>query len=78
MASKLFSPVMDASRLSIPQKKLLRLLIKDALGELDEPLTMGRRKSIEILLKKCLPDLTAVTIQDENGKTVPINFNITL
>jgi hypothetical protein len=47
-------------RQKIRDSQLVNVLIKDAKGEIE--LTTGRRKSIEILLKKAIPDLSAISI----------------
>lgn len=56
----------DRTRQRIATTQLVKLLQADALakrfGRSEAPVTLtdGRRKSIEILLRKALPDLTAV------------------
>ena len=41
---------------------LLLRLQENAFGRLDPELTMRQIRSIEILLRKCLPDLSAITL----------------
>lgn len=49
------------TRQKIQTSQLVNRLMSDANGEIE--LTAGQRKSIEILLKKSLPDLSSVTIE---------------
>lgn len=48
------------TREKIQTSQLVNRLMKDAKGEIE--LTSGQRKSIEILLKKSLPDLSSVEL----------------
>ena len=46
---------------------LINRLQDNALGKLDPELTMGQIRSIEVLLKKTLPDLTAIRLTGAEG-----------
>lgn len=51
------------TREKIQTSQLINRLNKDANGEIE--LTSGQRKSIEILLKKSLPDLSSITFEGD-------------
>lgn len=53
----------EKTRQKIRDSQLINVLISDAKGEIE--LTGGRRKSIEILLKKSIPDLSAITVSGD-------------
>lgn len=63
------------TREKIQTSQLVNRLMQDAKGEIE--LTSGQRKSIEILLKKSLPDLSAITIEG-TGEEGAIAHTITL
>ena len=56
----------DDVRRKIQASQLLNVLQGHALGEVEE-ISMSRLKAIEILLRKSLPDLSAVQIDDGSG-----------
>ena len=63
-------------RLKIQASQLINVLQDHALGNTEE-LSMSRMKAIEILLRKSIPDLSAVTIENamgEDGK--PESFQV--
>ena len=62
----------DQTRAAIQTSQLINRLQDYALGQKDVDLDAGRLKAIEILLRKSLPDLSAVTVggDDEN----PLSF----
>jgi hypothetical protein len=73
MAARLRVRHQDEIREKIRASQLINRLTDCALGEID--LTPQQLKSIEILLRKSLPDLSAVTLEGagENGD-IPITF----
>lgn len=72
-----FKPNFDKSRLDIPTQKILQRFALNTLGELKPPMTPSQIRTGEILLKKALPDLASVTVEDKNGNAQPVIFNIT-
>lgn len=63
-------------RLKIQASQLINVLQDHAFGHSEE-LSMSRMKAIEILLRKSIPDLSAVTLEngiDEDGK--PAGFQV--
>jgi len=54
-------------RLKIQASQLINVLQDHALGNTEE-LSMSRMKAIEILLRKSIPDLSAVTIENAMGE----------
>lgn len=70
MAARLNARHDDEARKKIQTSQLINRLQGEALGEIE--LKDGQRKAIEILLRKSLPDLSAVTLTgDENN---PVAF----
>ena len=71
--------ITERARKQIRTRSLLKRLQDDALGKEGKTLTAGQRKSIEILLKKSVPDLAvqAITDGEGNGTSVALNFNFT-
>jgi hypothetical protein len=66
----------DDVRKKIQASQLINVLQDHAFGHTEE-LSVTRMKAIEILLKKSLPDLSAITLEngvDDSGK--PIGFQI--
>jgi hypothetical protein len=59
----------DDVRKKIQVSQLLNVLHDQAFGECDD-LSPSRMKAIEILLRKSLPDLSAVTLTGEDGGPV--------
>lgn len=60
---QLFHP--DDVRQKIQVSQLINLLHKNAFGELPEELSQGRLKSIDMLLKKAIGDVSAITISGD-------------
>lgn len=71
-----FPPPTNKARKNIKVMHLVKLLQDDAEGGIT--LTNGRRKSIEILLKKCMPDLSALAVQDSEGNGTPASITINI
>lgn len=67
MAARLRAKHQDEIRTKIQASQLINVLQDHALG-LTEELSASRMKAIEILLRKSVPDLSAVTLEgnDEN------------
>lgn len=59
----------DDVRAKIQAGQLVKVLQQQALGEIDD-LSLPRMKAIEILLRKSLPDLSAVEHMGEGGGPV--------
>lgn len=70
----------DQTRAAIKTTQLVKRLQHFALGEKDEAgndieLDANRLRSIEVLLRKALPDLSTVTLQgDEDGGPIGVVF----
>ncbi len=62
MAARLRKTHQDDVRLKIQASQLINRLQKYALGDSDDEISMGRMKAIEILLRKSLPDLSAISL----------------
>ena len=58
------------ARGSIPLSELLKLLVDNALGELDPPLDQNRINCARILLDKTMPNLKAMEVQGQVDTTV--------
>lgn len=63
-------------RAKIQASQLVNVLTKHALSE-DGELSASRLKAIEILLRKSLPDLSAVQLTGENGGPVEQSLTVT-
>ena len=72
MAARLRKSHQDDVRTKLQVSQLMNILMNDALGLSDE-LSQGRRKSIEILLKKTLPDLSQVDADVKGDVGLTIN-----
>jgi hypothetical protein len=64
MAARLNKLHQEDIRQKIQGSQLIKVLQDHALGVVEE-LSMSRMKAIEILLRKSVPDLTAVTISGD-------------
>jgi hypothetical protein len=73
MAARLNLRQQDQTRSAIQTTQLVKRLQDYALGEIAE-IETGRLKAIEILLRKTLPDLSAVTLSGDDES--PINVAI--
>ena len=69
MPARKFPRIDQKSRDKIQATQLVKRLQSHALGEID--LDASQIRSIEILLRKCLPDLQSVTLE---GGDTPIAF----
>lgn len=74
MAARLNLRQQEQTRAAIQTSQLINRLQNYALAENEVDIDTGRLKAIEILLRKSLPDLQAITIggDDENPLTVAI------
>ena len=72
MAARLRAQHQDEVRTKIQASQLINRLQNHALGEVE--LTNSRIKAIEILLRKTLPDLQAVTVASPLGGGVTITL----
>lgn len=64
MAARIRRNHQDEVRAKIQASQLINVLQKHALGETEE-LSMSRMKAIEILLRKSIPDLSAVEVSGD-------------
>lgn len=62
----------DDVRAKIQASQLINVLQNHALDESAPDLSISRMKAIEILLRKSLPDLSAVTLSGENGGPIQL------
>jgi len=67
MAARKHQAHQSAVRERIKVSQLLNRLQKNALGELEAPLTRDQIKCIEILLAKAIPDLKSIEHTGEGG-----------
>ena len=74
MAARLNLRQQDQTRSAIQTTQLVKRLQDYALGEIAE-IEPGRLKAIEILLRKTLPDLSAVTLSGNEDS--PLVLNVT-
>lgn len=75
MATRLNLRQQDQTRSAIQTTQLVKRLQDYALGEIAE-IETGRLKAIEILLRKTLPDLSAVTLSGDEDSPLTINVVI--
>ena len=73
MAARLNLRQQDQTRSAIQTTQLVKRLQDYALGEIAE-IETGRLKAIEILLRKTLPDLSAVTLSGDEDN--PVNVTV--
>jgi len=66
----------DQTRAAIQTTQLVKRLQDFALGEKQIEIDPSRLKAIEILLRKSLPDLQAVTVDGPNGGPIPLSLAI--
>lgn len=71
MAARLRPRHQDEVRAKIQASQLINVLQNHALGTLEE-LSPSRIKAIEILLKKSLPDLSAIELTGDDGGPIRI------
>lgn len=73
MAARKFSPKHDEqTRLKIQTSQLINRLQQNAMGEVE--LSQGQIRSIEILLKKTIPDLQAIQHSGDEDKPIRHEF----
>jgi hypothetical protein len=65
MAVRLRRDIDELTRKRIKTTQLVKRLLANALGELPAEMSSGQIKSAEILLKKVLPDLQAMTLKGD-------------
>lgn len=75
MAARLNLRQQDQTRSAIQTSQLVNRLQQYALGEIPE-IEAGRLRAIEILLRKTLPDLSAVTLSGDADSPLVINVTI--
>lgn len=63
MAARIRKTHQEDVRLKIQTSQLINVLQKYALNDGEKEIPMGRMKAIEILLRKSLPDLSAVSME---------------
>lgn len=61
-------------RRKIQASQLVNVLQNHALGESSSELTQSRLKAIEILLRKSVPDLSAITLAGDEERPVKLEF----
>lgn len=71
MAARLNKLHQEDIRQKIQASQLINVLQKHALGETEE-LSMSRMKAIEILLRKSIADLSAITLSGDAANPVGI------
>lgn len=64
------------TRKRIKLKSILRKMNRIAMGQ--EKATTQQMRAMEILLKKTMPDLSAIAVTDEEGKGLQTVMNINL
>ena len=72
MAARLRLRHQDEIRAKIQASQLINRLTNHAFGEID--LTPTQIKAIEILLRKCVPDLAAVELTGDADRPVELKF----
>ena len=76
MAARIRKHHQDEVRAKIQASQLINVLQNHALGESDAEFPASRMKAIEILLRKSVPDLSAVTISGDEDSPIEHNFTI--
>lgn len=71
MAARIRKQHQDEVRARIQVSQLINVLERQALGE-SEDLSPARLKAIELLLRKSLPDLSAIELSGEGGGPIQI------
>lgn len=78
MAARLRKNHQDEVRTKIQTSQLINKLQNHALSDGDEEISNSRMKAIEILLKKSLPDLTAIQMSGDEDNPVRVVTKIEL
>lgn len=74
-ATKRNAMLIEEARKKIQTTQLLNRLQNNGLGKLKAELTPGQVRSIEILLRKSVPDLASITLQgDADGGPVMVGW----
>lgn len=73
MAARLRKTHQEDVRLKIQASQLVNVLQNHALG-ISEELSMTRMKAIEILLRKSIPDLSAITLSGDEDNPIGISM----
>ena len=76
MAARIRAKHTDEIRAKIQAVQLVKVLQNHALGLSDSEISASRLKAIEILLRKSVPDLSAVEMTGEDGG--PVKHDMTL
>ena len=74
MAARLRKTHQDDVRMKIQASQLVNRLTDHALGKVE--LSSTQVRSIEILLRKSIPDLSNVQLTGEDGESLSINLNV--
>lgn len=74
MAARLRKTHQEDVRTKIQTSQLINILQNHALGKLKD-LSESRRKSIETLLKKTLPDLSSVQLSNAPGEVFQVSIS---
>ena len=72
MAARLHVRHQDDVRLKIQASQLVNVLQNHALGLDEKELSATRLKAIEILLRKSIPDLSAVTLSGDEDNPIAV------
>lgn len=73
MAARIRKTHQDEVRAKIQASQLINVLQNHALGKTEE-LSQSRLKAIEILLRKSIPDLSAVAHEGEIDSKITVNI----
>lgn len=73
MAARLRKTHQDEVRTKIQASQLINVLQNHALGKTEE-LSMTRMKAIEILLRKSVPDLSAITLSGDEDNPIGVTM----
>jgi hypothetical protein len=76
MAARIRKHHQDEIRAKIQASQLINVLQNHALGSGEDEFPASRMKAIEILLRKSVPDLSAVTISGDQDSPLEHNFTI--
>ena len=74
-ARKNYLKLTDEHRAKIKTSMLLKRLENNALGLLKKPLSSDEIRSIDILLKKSMPDMQRITHEGSNEQPMKIDFS---
>ncbi len=72
MAARIRKTHQDDVRAKIQATQLVNVLQNHALGKDDKEISSSRIKAIEILLKKSIPDLSAVTVGGDEENPISV------